>query len=162
MDFLGRFFLSLAKGFGYVEPICPEPEPEKPWSPYPPVGSQERISNQGWIMPADVVKYPDKMVLSGSFIKVVLPNTNSMEGWMDEGHTVILSENFKPESLKVGDIAAYELYGKWILHQIIKIDKDLTGRLYTFQGVNCAAQDAYQVRDSHIKAVLVAIIYTHV
>jgi len=143
-----------------VEIILPPEEPDEPWSPYPPVGSLERPSNQGWIRADDVVLYPDSIKIKGKFVRQVLPDTNSMEPWMDIGHTVILKRGFDKNKLQVGDVAAYNKGGKWVLHQIVEVDSDENGRFFRFQGINCAEPDYKIVRDDDIQAVLIAVIYT--
>ena len=140
----------------------PEPEPKILWSPYPPVSGVERISPQGWVPYEDVSRRYDKVIIKGKkLVYGILADTNSMDRFMDHSHMVVCETDFDRGKLIVGDIISFNAgTGSDILHQIIKIVEDGQGRLYTVQGTNNDRPDPYQIRNQHIKGVLVTLIYT--
>lgn len=99
----------------------------------------------------------------------ILPNiwlvepqdTNSMDPTVDIGHTLILTDNFKPDDLSPGDIVAYQLPEKpyLILHRIVRVETDSQGRKWTFKGDNNYSEDRYEVRDEHLKWLKLGVIY---
>lgn len=86
-------------------------------------------------------------------------DTNSMDPTVDAGHTCILTKDFKPEDLQVGDIVVYWNGKQDILHRIHEITKDAKGRRFTLKGDNSPYVDPYLVRDEHIRWLLLGIIY---
>jgi len=134
---------------------------EVEWNRYPPESGIERISPQGWIDRSKVEFYKDKMVIRGKDLSYgILADTNSMDGVMDYPHTTINEKDFDRDSLKVGDIVSYNAGVGLIIHQIIRIEEDAQGRLYTLQGINNHIPDGYLVRNSNIVSVMVGLIYT--
>lgn len=86
--------------------------------------------------------------------------TRSMDPAVDYGHNCILTKTFKHEELEVGDIIAYTAPQGYILHRIIKIDRDNTGkRYYRVRGDNNFFADPVVLADENIEYLLVAIIY---
>lgn len=88
-----------------------------------------------------------------------LADTNSMDGFMDIGHTPILTTDFLHTDLAIGDIIVYEVFPKRIIHQIVKIGSDKKGWYCRCQGLNNPTQDKYIIRPQHIKHRMVGIIY---
>lgn len=89
-------------------------------------------------------------------------DTNSMDGLLDYGHTVLLIRKFDKSELAVGDIVVYqptERYANKIIHRIVKIGEDEQGRWYKTRGDNNATNDPYKLRDAHIKFLCIGIIY---
>lgn len=89
-------------------------------------------------------------------------DTNSMDGLLDFGHTVLLIKEFDKSQLQVGDIVVYqptERYANKIIHRIVKIGEDKEGRWYKTRGDNIATSDPYKLRNQHIKFLCIGIIY---
>lgn len=88
-------------------------------------------------------------------------DTNSMDPTVDAGHTMILTDNFRVEDLVPGDIVAYEIPGQpsLILHRIVGVETDATGRKWKLKGDNNHYPDPYEVRDENIRWLKVGIIY---
>ena len=87
-------------------------------------------------------------------------DTNSMDGTVDMGHTCILTGHFNHADLKIGDVVVYDVgLGFTVLHRIIDIKEDEQGRKYTTKGDNNHQADGYELRDAHIKWLLIGIIY---
>ena len=86
-------------------------------------------------------------------------DTNSMDGCIDHGHTCILTDNFDPRELAVGDVVVYWSGTQDIIHRIVEIGTDEEGRYYRLKGDNCYAIDPYLVRGKHIRWLLLGVIY---
>ena len=89
-------------------------------------------------------------------------DTNSMDGLLDYGHTVLLIKEFDKSQLTVGDIVVYKptlKYSNTIIHRIVEIGEDKGGRYYKTRGDNCAVKDPYKLRDNHIQFLCIGIIY---
>ena len=102
-------------------------------------------------------------VKKSSMLFGALKDTNSMDPLFDALHTVIYTEDFNKDELKVGDIISYRAGdGRYLVHRIQEITEDDQGRLYRLLGDNNAGvRDPYLVRNEHIKYLLVGIIYTN-
>lgn len=123
--------------------------------------------------PRDIVKAPQifwnpdnqSITIHGIKGKVWLTtvaDTNSMDGLMDYGHTVILIKDFNKEALAVGDIIVFqptEHNALKIIHRIIKTGTDKDGKWYKTRGDNCATPDPYKLRNHHILWLCIGIIY---
>jgi len=131
------------------------------WTPYPPVSGVERISPQGWVDFNRISMQQNKVVVNGDILRYgILADTNSMDGVMDAPHIVVGETVFDRNQLQVGDIVSYQTESSnTIIHQIIKIETDSEGRLYTLQGTNNDRPDTYQVRNENILSVLICLIY---
>ena len=95
-----------------------------------------------------------------------IPDTNSMDPTYDSGHHVIylmplsdINQDYLAGELRVGDIAVYDNGLARITHRVSRIGTDNKGRWFRFQGDNRNTEDIYLVRDYHILAIAVAIIY---
>ena len=86
-------------------------------------------------------------------------DTNSMDPVMDYTHTCILTDNFDPRDLAVGDAVVYRAGAGQILHRIVEIGTDEEGRYYRLKGDNCYYIDPYIVRGKHIRWLLLGVIY---
>lgn len=88
-------------------------------------------------------------------------DTNSMDGLLDYGHTVLLIKEFDKSQLAVGDIVVFQPLenAQQIIHRIVEIKEDAYGRWYRTKGDNCYARDPYILRDGHIKFLCIGIIY---
>ena len=87
-----------------------------------------------------------------------IQDTNSMLGLMDIGHTVLLTNSFDRDDLKVGDVIVYQS-NQQVIHRIIKITVDDKGRLYTLKGDSNKTADPYLVRNEHINWLMFGVIY---
>lgn len=94
-----------------------------------------------------------------------IADTLSEDPFFGYGHNLILANLPQPyapyryEDLAVGDSVVYEWGGKLISHQIVKIEIDEQGRKYTLRGRNTGIEDPYEIRDSMIKYLIVAVIF---
>ena len=90
----------------------------------------------------------------GEDIKIFnVANSKSMDGIMDGASNVIATGDFDHSELQVGDIGIYQVWLKFIVHEIINITKDIHGRLYKFRGTNNVNADRSLVRDVQVKYV---------
>ena len=80
-------------------------------------------------------------------------NSKSMDGIMDGASNVIATGDFDHSELQVGDIGIYQSWTTLIVHEIIKITKDIHGRWYKFRGTNNPYADRALVRDVQVKYV---------
>jgi len=122
----------------------------------------ERISPNNWIADNDVVYIPKNHLLTIKIKPDVwitdVSDTNSMDGLVDIGHSVILTNNFDKSKLAVGDIVCYQYYTRLILHRIVQI-KEGANRLYKCRGDNNTVDDPYWLSDVNIKWLCVGILY---
>jgi len=95
-----------------------------------------------------------------------IPDTNSMDPTYDSGHHVVYlrplsdaNRDYLAGELRVGDIAVYDNGLARITHRVSRIGADDKGRWFRFKGDNRNTEDIYLVRDYHIMAIAVAIIY---
>ena len=92
-----------------------------------------------------------------------IADTLSEDPFFGAGHNLILVNLPQPyapyryQDLAVGDSAVYELDTRLISHQIVKIETDAKGRLYTFRGRNTAGADPYEIRDEMVKYLIVTV-----
>jgi len=127
-------------------------------------GSLERISPNDWVG-YDQILYDETtrtLKIGGLQPQVIVANvadTGSMDGLLDFGHNVILTDNFEKSKLAVGDIIAYQVYTNLVLHRIVEIGNDIQGRWYLTRGDNNIINDPYQLRDANLKYLLIGIIY---
>ena len=122
----------------------------------------ERISPNNWIADNDVVYIPKNHLLTIKIKPDVwitdVSNTKSMDGLVDIGHSVILTNNFDKSKLAVGDIVCYQYYTRLILHRIVQI-KEGANRLYKCRGDNNTVDDPYWLSGVNIKWLCVGILY---
>ena len=148
---LAGMFASIAKALGYKEP----------WLPYPPVSGIERPSPQGWVNQENIVVLMDRVTINEpDLLFFVLSGTNSMDGWMDEHHSVLVKKLSNHLDLVEGDIIIFSSPIGKIVHKIEKIDSDVHGRIYTTQGINNDRPDPYIIRKENIVGVVVAWVAT--
>jgi len=122
----------------------------------------ERISPNDWVK-QDQIAYDGE---AGLLTIKLRPNvaiygvadTGSMDGLADYGHNVILTDEFDRSKLAPGDIIAYQIYTKLVLHRIVEVHTDKNGRWYRTRGDNCIDDDP-PVRDIQIKYLCLGIIY---
>ena len=126
---------------------------------------KERISPNDWIR-RDQIKYDPitRTVSIGGLepeVKVFgVADTGSMDGLVDFGHSVILTDNFDKDKLAIGDIIAYyQISLNLTLHRIVEMGLDSQGKWYHTRGDNCIDNDGYRLRKEHIKYLLLGIIY---
>lgn len=120
----------------------------------------ERPSSRD-IIPYSAIKVEGNKVTIdfGSDVEIAeIADTNSMDPVFDIGHNAILLKDFDHNQLAIGDVIVYQL-SSLIIHRIIDIQEDENGRLYKLKGDNNPRADAYQIRDGHIKYLMVGVIY---
>lgn len=131
---------------------------EKPWATVD-------LPSPRDIIPQKDIKYiPSKgkieiSNISPSIWLTTVQDTNSMDGVMDYGHTCLLTDNFDPRDLEVGDVVVYRAGSGQLIHRIVEIGTDEEGRYYRMKGDNCYAIDPYLVRGKHIVWLLLGVIY---
>ncbi len=81
-------------------------------------------------------------------------DTNSMDGLLDYGHSVILISEFDRDDLRVGDIVVFQGNKGRIIHRIVSIGKHIRTR-----GDNVAFKDPYKLKKEDIEYLCVGIIY---
>lgn len=121
--------------------------------------------------PPDII--PHKNVIyneAGKFVEIsgVLPrvcfptiaDTNSMDGLMDFGHTVILSDNkyYLDNFLKVGTVIVWQKWDMNVIHQIVEVGRDDRWYCYT-KGINCPTRDPWKIRREDIEWIALGIIW---
>ena len=90
--------------------------------------------------------YKPMVIATGSMLPVIRP-----------GDMVILHET-DPESLAVGDIAAYRTEGYTIVHRIMDIHLTRTGTSFTLKGDNNSEPDVKAIADTQIQGRVVCVI----
>ena len=121
----------------------------------------ERISPNDWVK-RDQIDYDNGLLiikLKPNVFIYGVADTGSMDGLVDYGHNVILTDEFDRAELALGDIIAYGLYTKTILHRIVEVHEDQYGRWYRTRGDNCIDNDPNPVRDIQIKYLCLGILY---
>ncbi len=95
-----------------------------------------------------------------------VPDSNSMDGVFDFGHTPLLIAGSTPidqaalvDFIKVGDIAVYRTPAWYAIHRIVAIRSDALGKYFTFRGDNNAQSDPDRVRPEHIQWVAIGFVY---
>ena len=129
----------------------------------------ERPSPQDWL-PASAIKWDRSkgrltvdLPKNGEIWITDVQDTNSMDGFFDIGHSVVLWNGFKSDRLAIGDIAVYynSQYPMGCIHQIIDIKTVDYGLEFTFQGMNplITIPDPVPVRVGEIRWVMLGVIY---
>ena len=122
---------------------------------------KERISPNDWVK-REQIDY-DAGLLTIKIepnVKIFsIADTNSMDGLLDIGHNVIGTDNFDRSKLAVGDIVVYQIYTTKIVHRIVEITEDKSGRIYRCRGDNNVDTDSYYLRDLNIKYLVLGVIY---
>ena len=95
-----------------------------------------------------------------------LPDTNSMDPEMDNGHNNILiagvdeaDQKKLVDFLQVGDIAVYRSPRMYAIHRIVEKGEDEQGRYFRFKGDNNAVKDPDLVRDNEIQWLCIGTIF---
>ena len=125
--------------------------------------AKERASPNDWIKPEDIIYYETTRTLAIKLSPEVwvtgVSDTNSMDGLIDYGHSVILTTAFDKSKLSVGDIVCFQVYTQLILHRLVEVYEDSSGRVYRTRGDNCVDIDPYYLRDVNLKYLCVGILY---
>ena len=120
--------------------------------------------------PRDIVDYSDIKYLPTKkriTIDNILPDvwltgvldTNSMDGLLDFGHTVILSNNsLYLDNVTVGDVVVWYKDGQGIIHQVVETGNDGEWWCYT-KGLNNSRRDNYKIRKDNIRWIGLGIIW---
>ena len=122
----------------------------------------ERISPSDRIKDEDIFVSNDKIIINVRNAKATkFADTNSMDPFLDKGSNGIEILPRSPEDIKIGDIISYksEEYDAVIIHRVIEIKKDNQGLYYVAKGDNNPKPDDEKVRFSHVKGILVGVIY---
>uniref|UniRef100_A0A6M3L4F9 Peptidase n=1 Tax=viral metagenome TaxID=1070528 RepID=A0A6M3L4F9_9ZZZZ len=131
---------------------------------YRKMATNEQISPRDIIPQKNIKYFPQTETIGISGIKpkvwlTTVQDTNSMDGLIDYGHTVLLINSFDKADLAIGDIIVYSAPGGQIIHRIVKITEDEQGRLYTCKGDNNPEKDPYLIRTENISWLCIGIIY---
>ena len=119
----------------------------------------ERPSPQG-VITKEETRFNDEFTINRKLVRMEPTGTDSMDPLFDKGDLVIGLGDFDHKSLIVGDVVVYDVGRRYIVHRICSITEDDDGRLYRLTGDNNAGEiDPYLVRDSHIKYLVVGVIY---
>ena len=123
----------------------------------------ERISPNDWVN-RDQIDYVEESNLLtidlAPNIKIFsIADTNSMDGLMDIGHNVIATDYFDKAKLAVGDVVVFQAGGPLIVHRIVKIREDDSGRIYRTRGDNNVDMDRFHLRNLNIKYLVLGIFY---
>jgi len=129
--------------------------------------AQEKPSPRDIIKPHQIFWNPDSKSITIHGIKgrvwiTGVADTNSMDGLLDYGHTVILIQEFDRNELQVGDIVVYKPtihHAQSVIHRIVGIGEDKKGCWYKTRGDNCATKDPYKLRNCHIQYLCIGILY---
>ena len=120
--------------------------------------------------PRDIVDYSDIKYLPTKkriTIDNILPDvwltgvldTNSMDGLLDFGHTVILSNNpIYLDNIAVGDVVVWYKEGSLVIHQVVETGDDSEWWCYT-KGLNVSKRDPFKIRKENIRWVGLGIIW---
>ena len=125
------------------------------------------------IAQSDIVYLGDKQIVTiGNVLPKVwlttVADTNSMDGTIDIGHTMILSNNKKYlDKVDIGDIVVWQKWVLWvnklasktIMHQIIAIAEDDKGWFCYTQGINCPSKDPWKIRRKDIMWIALGVIW---
>lgn len=129
--------------------------------------ASERPSPRDIVKPHQIFWNPDEQSvtihsISGKVWITGVADTNSMDGLLDYGHTVILIQEFNRNELEVGDIVVFRpttSHSHSTIHRIVEIGEDEKGRWYRTRGDNCATKDPYKLRNCHLQWLCIGIIY---
>ena len=124
--------------------------------------SRELISPADRIDETNILIYEDRIVIKIDHATwAQYTNTNSMDGFLDDGTIGI---EIKPESeldLQVGDVISYE--SDWneslVAHRIIDLGYDTNGWYAITKGDNVSFADPGKVRFENVRYVLVGVLY---
>lgn len=128
----------------------------------PSVVSKERDNPKDRIKESQIHVYDDTVVIEITDPEwSTFTDTNSMDPVIDNGANAIHIVPKNEDELEIGDIVAYESeYSEGtIIHRIIDIKYDKSGKYFILKGDNNQQQDPGKIRFNQIKRVLVAIIY---
>ena len=124
--------------------------------------SKELISPGDRIQDNQVLVYNDRIVIyvdDANWAKYT--NTNSMDGFLDEGTTGI---EVRPEGefdVQIGDVITYD--AEWsealIAHRVIDVGYDQDGWYAIAKGDNVAYADPGKIRFEQIEFILVGVLY---
>jgi len=124
---------------------------------------QEVVSPQDWIHEGDISYsvLDNAIVIDGVLPEVWITSvtdTNSMDGPLDIGHSLICSNNkYYLDRVKIGDVIIFEKWTpeqKYIAHQIVREDDG-----WVTQGWNCSEEDWWRVQPEEIRYVVLGIIW---
>lgn len=102
-----------------------------------------------------LIKYPELELVTGK-------NTTSMHPAIGIGHSGIVTLQFDPDDLQVGNIIAYNSSSTDVLiaHRIIEIVEDADGKCYMVQGDSNSVADRECVQSSQIEYLFVGAIFS--
>lgn len=83
--------------------------------------------------------------------------SNSMKGTYERGDVVIISkiDDEEIKNLKIGDIIEYAYDKTYVMHRIIRIDKDINGNLlFTTKGDNNKSEDKRKVTEKQVLGII--------
>ena len=123
-------------------------------------GGKELNSPSDWISEKQIKVYPNKIILDIQGASWAgFTDTNSMDPFIDKDSNVLQIKPSSAELIQVGDVISYKFENRIIIHRVILVSEDETGRYYIVKGDNNELQDPIKVRFNDITGVVVAVIY---
>jgi len=123
---------------------------------------QEKTSPYDRISENQIHVYSDKIIIDiGDASWASYADTNSMDPILDYGANGLELIPQSENDLFIGDIVAYEskITNDLIVHRIIDIKEDESGKYFTLKGDNNRITDPERVKFSQIKYVLIGVLY---
>jgi len=123
---------------------------------------EEQIGPSGIIEWNDIVKVSGGVKIKEVSLVPLLMNpehSTSMLPFMDSKTTVLATEEFDFDDLKIGDIVIYEDDGFNIAHAIMSIEVDEKGKYLVMRGYNNYILDSLKVRKENIKYLVTGVLY---
>ncbi len=120
----------------------------------------ERASPSNWINEDQISLTQDHVrldIADASWAQFT--NTNSMDPVIDENSHAIQVKPDSAADIKAGDIVAYNVGSKIVIHRVSSVDMDSKGIYYTLQGDNSRIEDPGKIRFTDVVGVVVAVIY---
>ena len=104
--------------------------------------------------------FADRVIIDQEdLIWAKIKDTHSMEPVLNAGSISLELPPVVPNDIKVGDIISFKQKDKMIVHRVVLIGEDKEGWFAATKGDNNKEPDAYKVRFSQVRGVLVGILY---
>lgn len=117
---------------------------------------KNRVDNKNFTFYSDKVCINFDNLVIGSY---ELKPSGSMYPMLYEGAEIIV-EKVSENDIQKGDIVSYkDNEGKLILHRVVEVNSDSSGKFYIVKGDNNPVIDHYKVRYENIVGIVVAITY---
>jgi signal peptidase len=118
------------------------------------------------MLPADRIQ-KDQVQVYTDYVAIKIPGvkwanfstTGSMLPVLGAGAYALQVMPLKPDEIQVGDIVSYNYDSRIIIHRVVEIGSDESGKYFITKGDNNLEPDPEPVRFSQIDRVVVGIIY---